>query len=98
MMSVVMATAGTVYVLGPAVLTPHLVQNFVVARLHRQIDVLADFWQVCDGLNYLLGHELGVGGQETDAFNTVYIVQSGKQFGQAGIIRQIMAVGIHGLT
>ena len=70
--------ADQVYVLGPAVLTPHLIQYPVVARLHRQIDVLADLGQVCDGLDYLLSHELGVGGQETDALDAVYIVQPGE--------------------
>ena len=60
--------------------------------------MFADLGQVSYGLDDLLGHKFGVGRQEADTFDAVYVIEPGEKVGQVGCIRKVITVSVYGLT
>ena len=60
--------------------------------------MLADLGHVSHRLDDLLSHKLGVRGQETNTLDSVNLIESSKKVGQVWLVRQVMAVGVHGLA
>ena len=66
--------------------------------LHRQVDVITDFRQHCHRLDQVIGHVIGMGGEEPDPFQTGQVVKCVQEVRQARWRRQILTIRIDGLT
>ena len=53
-----------------------LLQHLVVAGLDGDLDVRHDLGQAGDGVEQLIGHPVGVGGEEADALEAFDLVQA----------------------
>ena len=84
-------------VLGHRIRTPHLPQHFIIPRLHRQIDMLANLGQIGHRLNDAPAHIRGMRSQKPDAFQPGDIVQPCQQVGQILPVCPVVSVGVHRL-
>ena len=80
------------------VASDHALEDGIVARLDRDLNVLADFREAGHSLNDSLLHVGGMRGQEADAPQALDSVDSGQEVGQIGLARQVVAIGVHVLT
>ena len=51
--------------------TFHASEQLVVTGLHRDIEVFANFRQVCHALNHTVGHVARIRGHETNTFQSI---------------------------
>ena len=89
--------AGQFPVIVPGIGPAHPPQHFIIPGLHRQVDVFANLGQIGDGADDAVIHIRGMGSEKADPFQSVNIIQPGQQEGQIGLLRQVVAIGIHGL-
>ena len=59
------------------IVAAHPGQNLIIAGLHREVDVFADFGELRHGFDDAAAHIIGVRGQEPDAVEAVNGVQAG---------------------
>ncbi len=76
----------------------HAPQQFVVARLHGNIDMLAYFGQRGHAFDHTVVHVARVRGHEADALQPVDLAELRHQFGQVRLAGQIQPVSLDGLA
>ena len=76
----------------------HVRQHLIVACLNWNFDVRHHLRQFRHGIEQFLGHPVGVRGQEADAFQTIYGVDSAQQTCQVRAVCKVLAVAVHNLT
>ncbi len=61
----------------------HALERRIMTCLHRQVDVFTDFRQHCHRLDQVIGHVIGMGGEEPDPFQTGQVVKCVQEVRQA---------------
>ncbi len=84
----------TIQVVGTVVMPVHLLQDFIIAGLYRQVKLRQHMLAGTHGFNQLIRQILGVGRHETDPLNA-YIIQSVQELGEGCPFCQSLAVGIN---